>query len=541
MRKWITAILVSLMVVILVSSCTSQSVTTSTSVAPTTTTSSTAKPSTTASTTTTTTTASQIQTGGTFKILITRPANRFGYPPTIVGPDRDYSPPFFNRLVSIGDDGKLKPELALSWDASPDGKTITLKLRQGVKFHDGSDFNAAAVKTNIGWLIAPNPIILSGITSVDVVDDYTVKINLTDYNNLLLYQLSTNFACYIYSPTAFAANNADWAATHPVGTGPFMLKDYQANTSMTYVKNPNYWEKGLPYLDGMVINTVADPMTQIVSFKAGQANGIYDCVPTNAAQLRDSGYPLQIAPGSLIAITFDAKGSEIFANQKVRQAIEYAIDKESITNGPGLGLYKTSYQIVNSASPDYNPACPPRKYDVATAKKLLAEAGYPNGFSFKGFFQDTTWKDGVVAVQGYLDKVGIKMEVNYVNAAAYASIRAQGKIEKGAAAAGVLEAVSNNLFMMDYYFRSDSAVFQYISRPAGSDALIAQAKASKDPAETTKINQQISKLMYDDATIVPLWFTPRIVVLDKSVQDSGWFIAGDSSNNKFGTATWLKK
>ena len=92
------------------------------------------------------------------------------------------------------------------------------------------------------------------------------------------------------------------------------------------------------------------------------------------------------------------------------------------------------YQIIPSNSPDYNPACPPRKYDPAKAKKLLAEAGYPNGFSFKIFILDTAWKDGWVAVQSYLDKVGIKMEINYVNVSAFNLIRAGGKIEKGAAA-----------------------------------------------------------------------------------------------------------
>ncbi len=494
-----------------------------------------------ASPTASTTKAAKPQTGGVMTILITRPATRFGYPPMIAGPDRDYSRPFFNRLIAISDDGTFKPELALSWDTSSDGKTITIKLRRGVKFHDGTDFNAQAVKSNLDKLIPPNPVILAGITSVDVADDYTVKISLTNFNNLILYQLASLYPCYMYSPTALQKNGPDWAATHPVGTGPFILKDFQPTTTMTFAKNPNYWDKGLPYLDGMKIDSVMNPMTQMMTFKAGQANAIYDAVPTTAAQLRDAGYTLQIAPGALYTLSFDSKNSKIFAKAKVRQAIEYAVDKEAICNGPGLGLYKPIYQIVTSNSPDYNQSCTPRKYDPEMAKKLLAEAGYPTGFSFKGFFQDNTWKDGVVAVQSYLDKVGIKMEINYINSAAYSNIRALGKIEKGAAAQATLEVLSNNLYMMDFYFRSDSAIFQYLQRPAGSDALIAQAKASKDPAATTKINQQISKLIYDDETVVPLWLNPRIVVLDKTVQDSGWFINGDSNNNNFGTATWLKK
>ena len=192
-------------------------------------------------------------------------------------------------------------------------------------------------------------------------------------------------------------------------------------------------------------------------------------------------------------------------------------------------------------SPDYNKACPPRKYDPAKAKKLLAEAGYPNGFSFKVFVLDTTWKDGWVAMQSYLDTVGIKMEINYVNVSAYNLIRAGGKIEKGAAAYAPFNTSSNTLFSLDTYWRSDSETFQYVVKPAGIDKLIDQAKLSRDPAAITKINQQIIKLIYDDETVVPLWQNPRIAVLDKSVQNTGWFIYGDDDNNQFGTRTWLKK
>jgi peptide/nickel transport system substrate-binding protein len=478
--------------------------------------------------------------GGVMKILMTRPATRFGYPPKIEGPDRDFAPPFFNRLVTVGDDGKYHPELAESWNVSADGKTILFKLRRGVKFHDGTPFNAAAVKANLDNLIPPKSTLLADIGSVDVVDEASVRIILPQFNNLVLYQLASSYACYLYSPTALQKNGEEWAMTHPVGTGPFTLKDFQRNVSMTYAKNPDYWDKGLPRLDGIQVNSVLDAMTQMMTFRAGQANAIFDIRQTMATQLRDAGYTLLIAPGAMYTLAFDAKNSEPLGKAKVRQAIEYAIDKEAICNGPGFGLYKPAYQIVTSDSPDYNKSCPPRKYNPKMAKKLLAEAGYPNGFSFKGYFQDNTWQDGVVAVQSYLEAVGIKMEIVYVNSAAYANIRAAGKIERGAATQATLNTFSNSLFMIDAYFRTDSPIYQFMTRPAGGDALIAQAKLARDQASATKLNQQISKLIYDDSTVVPIWQNPRIVVLDKSVRNHGWFINGDSNNIKFGHATWLK-
>ena len=267
-------------------------------------------------------------------------SNAFGYPPRIVGADKDYTAPFFDHLIRLGDDGKYHPGLALSWDTSTDGKTITFKLRQGVTFHDGTPFNAQAVKANLDNLIPPKATILDGITSVDVVDDYTVKLNLPSYNNLILYHFAINPATYMYSPEALKKNGEDWATTHPVGTGPFMLKDYQPNVSVTAVKNPNYWQKGLPYLDGIKISVVTDNMTQTITLKAGQASAIFNA-QTNAIQLREEGYPVQIAPGSLMGMNFDTKNSEIFSKRQVREAIEYAVDKEAICNGPGEGLYDT--------------------------------------------------------------------------------------------------------------------------------------------------------------------------------------------------------
>jgi ABC-type transport system substrate-binding protein len=544
MKRWVIVSILALAMVIFLSPCMLQagSPTKSTNKkAAASSTAATPSNSPTASSTAATTRVAKPQTGGIWKIIIKTPSNVFGYPPTIAGPARDYAPPFFDFLLSIGDDGKYKPELALGWDTSVDGKAITFKLRRGVKFHDGTDFNAQAVKANLDRLIPPNPVIIDGITSIDVVDDYTVKVNLSNYNNLILYQLASNYACYMYSPTALQKNNPDWAATHPVGTGPFMLKEYQPNASLTLVKNPNYWQKGLPYLDGIEIKMVNDPMTQLITFKAGQANAIYDCAPIAAAQLRDAGYPLQIAAGGLIILTFDSKNSEYFSKPQVRQAIEYAIDKEAICNGPGVGLLTPVYQVVTSTSPDYNQACPPRKYDPAKAKMLLAAAGYPDGFSFKVFVLDSTWKDGWVAIQSNLDKVGIKMEINYVGTAGFNLIRTGGKIEKGAGANATFVTVSNILYPLDLFMRSNASQYGYIVKPSGIDELIDKAKLSRNPADVTKINQQIIKLIYDDEPVVPLWQNPRIVVVDKSVQDTGWFIAGDSNNNQFGTRTWLNK
>jgi peptide/nickel transport system substrate-binding protein len=537
MKKWFMVFAVVFSMVILLSPCTPQAASpTASTIKKTATLSAKAKPSTSA---TDSPTVVQPQTGGIWKIVLKAKSNVFGYPPRIVGAARDYAPPFFDHLLNVGGDGKYQPGLAMSWNTSKDGKTITFKLRQGVTFHDGTPFNAQAAKSNLDNLIPPKANIIPGITSIDVVDDYSIKINLSSYNNLILNYFAANPVTYMYSPEALKKNGADWAATHPVGTGPFMLKDYQPNISLTLVKNPNYWQTGLPYLDGIEMAMVPDPITQMLTLKAGQAHSIYNA-QEYAAQLRNEGYPVLMSAGPVYYISFDIKNSEIFSKPQVRLAMEYAIDKEAICNGPGEGLYTPLYQIVTDKSPDYNPVCPPHKYDPSKAIKLLADAGYPTGFSFKIFVNEANRKDIYVAAQSYLDKVGIKMEMNTANVSAFELIKS-GKIEKGATAFSSFTPSSNTLFMLDSFWRSDSRTYGYVVKPAGIDKLIDQAKLSRDPATITKINRQILKLIYDDQTIVPLWQNPFIAVVDKSVQNTGWFIYGDADNNLFGTNTWLKK
>jgi ABC-type transport system substrate-binding protein len=133
------------------------------------------------------------------------------------------------------------------------------------------------------------------------------------------------------------------------------------------------------------------------------------------------------------------------------------------------------------------------------------------------------------------------MDITYVNISAYTLIRAGGKLEKNAAAYSTYTMSSNTLFMIDNYWRSDSSTYPYNVKPAGIDKLIDQAKLSRDPAAITKINRQILKLIYDDETIVPLYYSSKMAVLDKSVRNTGWFIYGDGDNNEMGTRTWLKK
>ena len=484
------------------------------------------------------TAAEQGKYGGILKIIMRKSPINFGNPTRIIGSDMNYAIPFLERLLSVGEGGVYLPELATSWQTAPDGKSITFNLRQGVVFHDGTEFNAKAVKFNYDRIIPTG--YLSGVTSLDVVDDYTVRINLSTPNNLILYSLASMSACHIISPTAFQKHGEDWADTHPIGTGPFILQTYDRNAGLTCTRNPDYWDKGLPYLDGMEIMVVPDAMSAMTFFKAGGAHEYYDCSFETGAELRDAGYSVFIAPAGIEGYIFETSPGSVFTNPKVRQAIEYAINKEDICYGPGLNFFTPMYQLSIDASPYYNKNLIPRKYDPDKAKQLLAEAGLGNGFTFKYNAPHDQWRDAIAAEQSNLAQVGIIMDINFVSSAINTQIK-KGKLGAGEASHMKFQIYPNTLHTIDLYLRSDSAQYGFMVRPAGIDELINQAKLAQNEDSKAKIIQQIAKLVYDDEPFVPLWTSPRIVVVGESVQDHGWFINGDSNNTKYGRSTWLKK
>ena len=164
--------------------------------------------------------------GGVFKYSISKSPKSFGYPPTTVGADYWVANHAFEYLFRIRlKDAAVEPTLATDVSVSSDGKTVTCKLRKGVKFHDGTDFNAQAAKFNLDLMINSKRPVLKTIKSVDVVDDHTIRVNLSTYDALVLHEMAQT--AFMASPTAIEKNGEKWAETHAVGTGAFKLKKYE--------------------------------------------------------------------------------------------------------------------------------------------------------------------------------------------------------------------------------------------------------------------------------------------------------------------------
>jgi peptide/nickel transport system substrate-binding protein len=359
--------------------------------------------------------------GGVLKISRAAESRSLGFPPTVKNSDLFVLTPCVQCLLKIDKQGLPQAWLAESWEVNTAAKTLVLHLRKGVKFHDGTDFDAEAVKFNLTdpW---KTPGAEEGIwiytNSIDVVDKYTVRINIKRWNYAMLVDLATKYGLMI-SPTAYRKNGMDWATLHPVGTGPFKFVSWQRDVMIKYERFDEYWEKEKPYLDGMEFHIIVDPVTQLASFKRGAEHVMAEISSKDAKDLADSGkFRVTISPGRYHMISGDGIHPDSpWSNLKVRQAMMHAIDREAIAKAIGLGYWTVTprNQLAYPRGFGDNPEVKGYPYNPAKAKQLLSEAGYPNGFqtSILSMNQPRYNVDYMTAIQGQLKAVGIdgKMEL----------------------------------------------------------------------------------------------------------------------------------
>ena len=333
------------------------------------------------------------------------------------------------RLVGLDTNGEPAPQLAISWEANPDTKAITLTLRRGVKFHDGTDFNAEAVKWNLDmYRKGPNPD-LKLVTSVDVIDNYRIRLTLSGWDPLLIpVFLSTN-AGAIVSPTA-AQKLGDEALRTPVGTGPFKLDSLEPNVSLKFSRFDGYWQKGLPYLDGVEINYVSDPVVRLASFTKGEAHVINEVSTRDAMNFKNQGKNIIKRVAHIGGLCADIKNpTSPFNDIRVRQAIAYAIDTKAIVDSVFDGMYTPTNQLALPGLTAYDPTIKGYPYSPAKAQELLAAAGYSTANPLKTkivYTVDPQRADFYTMVQGYLKKVGIDVTLEPIDTAGHTKLFSSG-------------------------------------------------------------------------------------------------------------------
>jgi len=407
-------------------------ITTTQPVAPTTTQPVTSKPVVPTTTQPVAPTTSQPKPGGTFVWY-----QNFGVP-SIASPVDGVSDlrmllPVMETLLRMDSKEVVQPGLAESWTVSADKKSITFVLRKGIKFHDGTDFNAEAVKYNLTAVLKANVLgsaVLANVGSYDVVDPYTLRMNLTKYDSTLLMRLATSVIGAMASPTALQKVVAaeDLPKAHCVGTGPFLFDSWQRDNFVKYKKNPNYWKPGLPLVDYVEIRSIMDLTVSIMSFKKGDAQFLENVDPVDAIQLVKEGFAVD--PETLQfchSIIPDGNNpNSPFKDLRIRQALDYAMDKVGMSEGIGMGYSVVMDQLALPSNSYFVQGMPTRQYNVAKAKQLLADAGFPNGLKIKLTTDVRARKDTLVAIQTYLQEAGFQVTLDVADVARMSSLTRQG-------------------------------------------------------------------------------------------------------------------
>ena len=450
-----------------------------------------------------------------------------GYPAEVTnnGP-LPFLDPVLQALLHFDEKGNMVSWLAESWETDADAKTITFKLHDGIKFHDGTAFNAEAVKWNIEKYIENKRTEVENIASMDVVDETTIKINLTEWNSSSLQAIGY-FIRYI-SPTAFEENDKDWAYANPVGTGPFVLDKWEINVSVSFKKNPDYWEDNEPKLEAIKMLIIEDAQTAASALKAGEVDVIQASNIDIAKELIDSKeFDVVLHKNGIgavgIGIIPDSRteGSP-FKDVKVRQALSYAIDENMLAENFGKGYYVTTNQWGSPDAYTYNPDVEGYPYNPEKAKELLAEAGYPNGFNTKLFSSQAT-KDVFTAVQSYLAEVGINAELVMADEAKIQSLYFdtwEGGIM------GHFHSVQPDLGLYMYRHLDPNGAFyaKGIEHPEDVLQLLKENQQAPNDEVKTQTSHELQKLVYDKYAAVgkPLYIPMGIFIKQKYVKDDGF-------------------
>ena len=265
--------------------------------------------------------AGEPQYGGTLTFNMFPPVANLGNPLKFRGPDHEYIDNTLQTLIRFSNEkmGQFEPLLAESWEMAPDKSYYIFKLRKEVKFHDGTDFNAQAVKWNLDrWVESPRAR-LDKVESIEIIDDYTIKINLKSWEAIFLSDLAKD--TYIISPTAFQQHDEKWVDTHPVGTGPFKLKEYKRNTIVSLEKFAGYWKKGLPYLDEIKILMIPDPMVFSASFQRKELDAVrVDYILATELGKKDKYDIIALPTGHDILYFNSQDPKSIWSKKKAREA-----------------------------------------------------------------------------------------------------------------------------------------------------------------------------------------------------------------------------
>jgi peptide/nickel transport system substrate-binding protein len=424
--------------------------------------------------------------------------------------------PVYDTLVTYNNTLEPGPGLAESWE-TPDEKTIILKLRTGVTFHDGTAFDAEAVKFNLDRANSAESKVsdLRSIESVEVVDPSTVKLNLKQPDSSIILALSDRSGMMV-SPAAVEKFGADFAQ-NPVGTGPYKMVNWVRNGEIVFETNDKYWQEGLPYLDKLTVKIMPDENTRMNALKSGQVDFYWNVSPDNTQVLKnDKAVVMDSTMRVYLYNMYLNTKLAPFDKKEVRQALQFAINREALVKAltfdqgkPGYQSFPEGYWAAGSGLEI--------PYDPAKSKELLKQAGM-DSVTFDMIVPASAFYQRLAeAIKGQVKEAGITINIQPM------------ELTKGVALFFNEKEVPANLMAWTGRPDPQQTVNLFISGKGfyntGQEAtpekeeLITKAAASYDLKERAELYQKINEIaMLDEAMTIPIMFTPADAAMTPKVK-----------------------
>ena len=397
----------------------------------------------------------------------------------------------FEGLVRINERGEVEPGLSLFWEVSSDGKSYVFHLAEGVKFHDGTDFTAEDVRYSFNRARAANSTnakkyIFAPITNIDVFDDYTLMITLSQAKPDFLFNIGLGDAIIV------GMESADNNAVHPIGTGPFKFKEWVRGDRVEFSRNDEYW--GAPArLSGVTFKFITDPLSAYTAMKAGDVDAYPNYpAPENLFLFdRDPDYEVYVGltAGETILATNNKKSP--FDDIRIRQAMAHAINRKELIDGAMFGNAQAIGTHFAPSHPDYVDLTDQYPFDLERARDLLAEAGYADGFEANLKLPPPTYarRSGeLIAMQ--LSRIGITVKIENMEWAQWID-QVLRRRNFDLTIVSHVEPMDINIYANpNYYFGYDNAELQQI---------ISDAENSADPAVTSMLLKTAQRKIAEDA------------------------------------------
>lgn len=411
----------------------------------------------------------------------------------------------FEGLTRIGPSGEVLPALAESWTISDDGKVYTFKLHKGVKFHDGTDFDAEDVKFSLDRARAPDSVnaqkgLFAAIDTVEVIDPETVQVTLKHPQGAFLYNMGWGDAVIV------APESADSNKEKPIGTGPFRFEHWAKGSAVTLVKSDNYWGDPVA-LDKVEFRFIPDAAAAVPAVLSGDVQA-FPFFPADAVSQVEGNPQLKVVIGSTEGETILAMNNKKppLDNLKVRQAISYALDREAIIDGASGGLGQPIGSHVSPSNKAYVDLTGRYPHDAAKAREMLKEAGFENGFKTTLKLPPPAYaRDGGQIIASQLRNVGIQADIIPVEWAQWLD---QVFTKKDYDLTIVSHTEPNDIDIYsrpEYYFNYQNPEFNKV---------IEELNLTSDEATRNSLLAKAQNILADDAVVGFLFELPKVGVWD---------------------------